>query len=348
MTLVSLSEEVSSVAEPRRSTLRRSALLGIGVLLLVVAVAASLAFGTRVVSWGEFVAGLTGNTDAVAQAAVAARVPRTILAILVGAMLAVAGASMQAVTRNPLADPGILGISFGAALAVVIGIAVFAMTSPSAYMLTAIVGAAAAAAFVYLLGSLGYGGATPMKLALAGAATSAACVALISAILLPRVDIMATFRHWQVGGVGGAGWDRIGVLLPFTAVGLALCWGLARGFNALALGDEVATGLGERVMRTRLLGWIGAVILCGSATAIVGPIAFVGLVVPHVTRLIFGPDYRWLLPASIAAGAVLLLAADVVGRVIARPQEVEVGIVVALVGAPFFVWLVRRQKVREL
>ncbi|MBI1350285.1 MAG: iron chelate uptake ABC transporter family permease subunit [Actinomycetales bacterium] len=310
--------------------------------------AASLAFGTRVVSVDEILGGLSGTSDGIAQAAVSARIPRTLLAFLVGAMLAVSGASMQAVTRNPLADPGILGVSFGAALAVVIGIAAFGISSPYAYIAFAIVGAGMSAVFVYVVGSLGYGGMTPLKLALAGAATAAAFTSLISAILLPRVDVMTTFRFWQVGGVGGATWDRVALAAPFAVIGVLACLALARGMNTLALGDDVAAGLGENVARARLLGWAGAVVLCGAATAVAGPIAFVGLVVPHVCRLLVGGDYRWVLPASAIVGAGLLIGADVVGRVIARPDEIEVGIVTAVIGAPVFVWIVRRQKVREL
>ncbi len=215
-------------------------------------------------------------------------------------------------------------------------------------MALAIGGAAAAAVFVYAVGSLGRGGATPLKLALAGAAATAAFTSLVSAVLLPRVDAMETFRFWQIGGVGGATWDRIAMVLPVLAVGAIVCLATARGMNSLALGDELAAGLGEHVARTRLVSSAGAVILCGAATAVAGPIAFVGLVIPHLCRLIVGTDHRWLLPFSMVTGAALLVAADVVGRVIARPEEIEVGIITALIGAPFFIWIVRRQRVREL
>ncbi len=346
--MTSQSVNVSGAALRQHPTREIGRAIALALVFVLVAVIASLLLGTRVTSWSEFTAGVTGSTGTVAEAAVAARVPRTALALLVGAMLAMSGASLQAVTRNPLADPGILGISFGASLAIVVGIAFFGISSPGTFMVTALAGASVTAVFVYAVGSVGFGGASPMKLALAGAATAAACAALISAILLPRVDIIAAFRHWQIGGVGGAGWDRILSILPMALIGGSLCLILARAFNALSLGDEAATGLGARVGRTRLLGWAGAVILCGAATSAVGPIAFVGLVIPHVARLLSGPDYRHILPLSIAMGAGLLITADVIGRVIARPQEVEVGIVIALIGAPFFVWLVRRQKVREL
>jgi len=320
------------------------------VCLAVVAVLAiaSVAFGARVVSVGEVVGAFSGGDGGIAEAAVRQRVPRTLLALVVGAALGVSGAAMQAVTRNPLADPGILGVNNGAALAVVTGIAFFGLTSPTSYIWVAMLGAALAAAFVYAVGSLGRGGATPLKLALAGAATAAALSSLVSAILLPRIAVMDSFRFWQIGGVGGASYDRIGRVLPFLLVGLLLCLASARRLNALALGDDVARGLGERVWVTRAMAAAGAVVLCGAATAAAGPIGFVGLVVPHLCRMLIGVDHRWLLPFSAIVGAGLLTAADIVGRVVARPEEVDVGIVTALIGAPFFIHVVRRRKVREL
>ncbi len=338
---------------PDPASLRRPAAVRLAWFALVVVVlaalcVASVAFGVREVSIGEILAGLSGDTSGVAEAAVVARLPRTVLAMLVGAALALAGASLQAVTRNPLADPAILGISGGAALIVVTGIAFFGLSDPYAIIALATAGAAGASAFVYAVGSLGRGGATPLKLALAGAASSAAFLSLVSAILLPRIDIVERFRFWQIGGVGGATWDRIGVALPFLIVGALVCFVCARGMNSLALGDDLAAGLGQNVARTRVVSFVGAVILCGAATAIAGPIGFVGLIVPHMCRLLVGTDHRWLLPFTAVSGAALLVAADVVGRLIARPDEVEVGVITALIGAPFFIWIVRRQRVREL
>jgi iron complex transport system permease protein len=332
----------------RRPAVPRALWLAIGLGCLALLSLASVAFGNREISVDELLAALAGDTNGVGQAAVAARVPRTVLALLVGAALALSGGALQGVTRNPLADPGILGISGGASLAVVVGIAFFGMSSPYGYIAVATLGAGLAALFVYSVGSLGRGGATPLKLALAGAATAAALSSLVSAVLLPRVDILTTFQFWQIGGVGGAEWDRIGIVAPFLAAGAGIVVLSGRGLNTLALGDDLAAGLGTRVVRTRLIAFAGAVLLCGAATAVAGPIAFVGLIVPHVCRLLVGPDQRWLLPFSAIAGAGLLVLADVVGRVVARPQEIEVGIVTAIIGAPFFIWIVRRQKVREL
>lgn len=316
----------------------------VALVALLLAGAASIAFGSRVVSWAELSSALTGGGDEIAQAAVLKRVPRTLLALIVGAALGLAGAVMQGVTRNPLADPELLGITSGAAFFVVVGIAFFGLTSPASYVGVAILGCTVSAIFVYTVGSLGRGGPTPLKLTLAGAITSAALASLTSVILLPRIKVMNEFRFWQIGGVGGATYDRIALVLPFLIAGALLCLASARGLNSLALGDEVAAGLGERVTRTRLLASAGSFVVCGAVTAVAGPIGFVGLVVPHLCRLLIGVDHRWLLPYAALVGAVLLTVADVVGRVVARPSEVDVGIVTALVGAPFFIVMARRQR----
>ncbi|MCF8605848.1 iron ABC transporter permease [Gordonia sp. HY442] len=320
----------------------------VGAVVLVALFCVSLAFGARDVAFGDVTDALFGDADTFGAASVEKRIPRTVLAILVGAALAMSGAGMQAVTRNPVADPGILGVSGGASLAVVCGIVFFGMTDQYSYIAVAIAGAAVAAVFVYAVGSMGRGGATPLKLALSGAATAAAFTCLISAVLLPRVDVMSRFQHWQVGGVGGADWHRIAVLCPVLAVGALLAFACARGMNSLALGDDVATGLGENVGRTRILTGVAAVVLAGASTAVAGPIAFVGLLVPHACRALIGTDHRWLLPFSALVGASLLMASDVVGRLVVRPEEIDVGVVTAIIGAPLFIWIVRGQKVREL
>ena len=312
--------------------------LAAGVLLLLCI--ASVAYGVRAVTFDDILAGIGGDTGTISEAAVAKRMPRTVLAILVGGALAVSGAAMQAVTRNPLADPGILGVISGAALAVVIGIAFFGMSSPYAYMGTAIAGAAAAAVFVYAIGSLGRGGASPLKLALAGAATSAALTSLVGAILLPRVDLMQNYQFWQIGGVGGATWDRIGVVGPVLAVGAGICFLSARGMNNLALGDDMAAGLGENVMRTRLIASLGAVILCGAATAVAGPIAFVAFLSGPIAARIVGPHGSPLIPAALV-GVTLVLGADLVGQ-FAFDTRFPVGVVTGALGAPYLVYLIAR------
>jgi iron complex transport system permease protein len=315
---------------------------------LVLLMVASVAIGSRGVGWSDIVAALGGSQETVAEAAVTKRIPRTFLAVLVGAALGLSGAVMQGVTRNPLADPGVLGINMGASLAVVAGLAWFGLFGATSIIFTAIAGAALAAVFVYAVGSLGRGGATPLKLALAGAATAAALTSFITAIALPRGDIAASVQSWQVGGVGGATGATITPVLPFLAVGLVISLLSARSLNSLALGDELAAGLGERVALARGLAALGSVLLCGAATAVAGPIWFVGLVVPHLCRLLVGVDHRWLLPFSALVGACLVTASDVLGRIVARPGELDVGIITALIGAPFFIAVVRRQKVREL
>lgn len=332
----------------RHPAVVRTAWLGAGIVVLLVLCVLSVSFGSRAVTPHDILAALAGHDDTVSQAAVLARIPRTVLAIVVGAALAISGATMQAVTRNPIAEPGILGVTGGASFAIVLGIAFVGISNPYAFMAFAIVGAAVAAVFVYAVGSLGRGGATPLKLALAGAATSAAFGSLTSAVMLPRVDILGSFQAWQVGGVGGADWQRMAATAPVLALGALICLLCARGMNSLALGDDMAAGLGENVARTRMVSALGAVILAGAATAIAGPIGFVGLIVPHICRMLAGTDHRWLLPLSAMVGSVFLVAGDIIGRVISPGEEVQVGIVTAVLGAPFFIWIVRRQKVREL
>ncbi|SDE66420.1 iron complex transport system permease protein [Blastococcus fimeti] len=344
---------VLTVPTPDAATRRRPGSVRFLWLLVVLAalallMAASVAIGSRGVGWSDIVAALGGSQETVAEAAVTKRIPRTFLAVLVGAALGLAGAVMQGVTRNPLADPGVLGINMGASLAVVAGLAWFGLFGATSIIFTAIAGAALAAVFVYAVGSLGRGGPTPLKLALAGAATAAALTSFITAIALPRGDIAASVQSWQVGGVGGATGSTITPVLPFLVVGLVISLLSARSLNSLALGDELAAGLGERVALARGLAALGSVLLCGAATAVAGPIWFVGLVVPHFCRLLVGVDHRWLLPFSVLVGACLVTASDVVGRIIARPGELDVGIITALIGAPFFIAVVRRQKVREL
>ncbi|KVK60148.1 ABC transporter permease [Agrobacterium sp. TS43] len=342
------SGKATAVLLAGRSNRVRTAWLGAVLALLSLLCALSVAIGTRDVSFADIVGGLSGRVETVAEAAVAVRLPRTLLALLSGAALGLAGAIMQGVTRNPLADPGILGVNMGASLAVVIGIVWFGIASAQAFIMVAIAGAGVSAVFVYVVGSLGRGGATPLKLALAGAATSVAFSSLVIAVVLPRSDIAGGIRSWQIGGVGGATFERIETVLPFLATGFIVSLLSARKLNSLALGDELAAGLGENVAVARAVASCGAILLCGAATAICGPIGFVGLVVPHLCRLLVGVDNRWLLPFSALGGACLLLAGDIVGRIVARPSELDVGIVTALVGAPFFIWIVRRQRVREL
>ncbi|TNJ45123.1 iron ABC transporter permease [Phaeobacter sp. B1627] len=317
-------------------------------LALIAVMALSLGFGARDVGWSDISGGLQGLNDTLGQAVVQMRIPRTVLAVLAGAALGMSGAVMQGVTRNPLADPGILGVNAGAAMAVVIAVAWFDMQSLNGFLWVASFGAAGAACFVYGVGSLGRGGATPLKLALAGAATSVALGSLSAAIILPRADVAGGIQVWQIGGVGGATFDAIRPMLPFLGAGFVVSLLSARSLNMLALGDEAAAAMGERVQVARVMAALGAVLLCGAATAICGPIGFVGLVVPHACRLMAGVDHRMLLPLSALGGAVLLTLADVAGRLVARPAELEAGVITAFVGAPVFIAIVRRKRIRDL
>lgn len=322
--------------------------LAVTVMSLALLAFLSLRIGTRDVPLADVLAALRGDVETIGQATVATRIPRTIMAALAGAALGLSGAIMQGVARNPLAEPGLLGVNMGASLAVVIGIAWFGISSAHSYVWTAIFGAGAAAVFVYAVGSLGRGGATPLKLALAGVATSVAFGSLVVAVVLPRADIAGNVRSWQIGGVGGATFGAIQLVLPFLVAGLLLAILSARRLNALAMGDDIAAGLGERVALARAVSALTAIVLCGAITAVCGPIGFVGLVVPHLCRLLVGVDHRWLLPFSAVTGAGLLIAADILGRIVARPSELEVGIVTAFLGAPFFIWIVRRKRIRDL
>jgi iron complex transport system permease protein len=315
------------------------------VVLLVAACLASVAFGTKIIPFSHVWSALfvpTGTEDDIVIRSL--RIPRTILGVLVGIALGLAGALIQGHTRNPLADPGLLGVNAGSAFFVVLGIYLFGVTSLVGYVWFAFAGALVASVAVFILGSMGRGGPTPVTLALAGAALSFLLGALVSAVVLIDTDALDAYRFWNVGSLAGRDASIAGQVVWFLAVGAVIGLSSAPGLNALSLGDDVARSLGHSVRRTRVLGIVAITLLAGGATAACGPIAFVGLVVPHVVRSFTGPDHRWMLPASGLLGAVLLLAADVLGRVVARPGELQVGIVLALIGAPFFIALVRRRK----
>lgn len=342
------SPALSAPRAPRRPAARGLKLV-LAIAVLALAGVASLAIGARPISPETLVQALTAYNPANGDhAVVLSRIPRTLVGLLAGAALGLAGAAMQGVARNPLADPGILGVNSGAALAVVIGIFVFGVTNFTGYIWFAFLGAGAAAVLVYAVASLGRDGATPTKLALAGAALSAGMVSLLNAVLVSSQQTFDTFRFWQVGSVAGRGWDVIVPVLPFLAFGFALTLLTGKVLNSLSLGDDIARGLGQNVTAARALTALGVVVLCGAATAAAGPIAFIGLVIPHVVRAFTGPDYRWILPFSMVLAPVLLLAADILGRVILPPGEVQVGILTAVIGAPVFIWLVRRRKMAEL
>jgi ABC-type Fe3+-siderophore transport system permease subunit len=335
-----------------RHAARSRRLLGLAVLLALVVVAAlaSIAVGTRSIGLGEVWRSLFDGGPGTEESVIVRqlRVPRTALGLLVGLSLGVAGALMQGHTRNPLGDPGLLGVTAGASLAVVLAIAWFGIGSPSGYVWFAFGGALAGTVLVYAIGSAGRGGPTPVTLALAGAALSALLYALVRAVLVSDQQTLDSFRFWVVGSLAGRGPDIAWQVAPFIVIGLVLAVANAPALNLLGLGEDVARGLGQRIWPARVLGLAAITLLCGAATAACGPIAFVGLVVPHAVRAFTGPDHRWLIPCSGLLGAALLLIADVVGRIVARPGEVQVGIVLALIGAPFFIALVRRRRTAGL
>jgi iron complex transport system permease protein len=345
-------------APPAGRRMRRSLLHGgwskaggllVAVVVLAVVVACSVALGSKSVSLGTVWQALVDSDGSNEHLIVRSlRVPRTLLGLGVGMSLGLAGALMQGVTRNPLADPGILGVDAGAALAVVLAIYALDVSSLSAYVWFAFLGAGVASLIVYTLGSMGRGGATPVKLALSGAALKALLVSLTSAVLLLDVQTLDQYRFWVVGSLAGRDAEIVAQVAPFMVAGVVLALLSARSLNTLALGEDVARSLGQRVHLARGLSALAVVVLCGAATAAAGPIAFVGLTVPHIARAICGPDYRWILPWSLVLAPTLLLTADVVGRVIARPGEVQVGILTAFLGAPFFIALVRRRKLADL
>lgn len=274
------------------------------------------------------------------------RLPRTVVGLVVGASLAVAGAVMQGVTRNPLADPFILGVSSGASFAIVTAIYYLGIVAPAGYIWFAFAGALIASGLVFLIGSAGRDGPTPVKLALAGVVISAALGAWTSALLLLDQTTFAVVRFWVAGSIVDRDMGTFFAVLPFLLGGALACIVLGHQLNVLSMGDETARALGMRTGRTRLLCSLLVVVITGAAVSLAGPIGFVGLAIPHMARAIVGPDYRWVLPTSFLFGAIFLIAADVVGRVVTRPAELEVGIVTALVGAPFMVALARRQRAR--
>lgn len=338
-----------NAAAPSREQFRLRKIIILTLLSLAaigVSIFLSVTLGSRQVSYDDVISGLFGDAQKTLGAAVVnERIVRTVFSLLAGAALGVAGALMQAVTRNPIADPGILGVNTGASLFVVAGIAFGGISTASQYIWLALLGAGITSVFVYGIGSMGHGGATPIKLALAGTAASAALSSLVTAIMLPRGQVMDTFRFWQVGSVGGASWESILMILPFLAAGMVIGLMAAPALNALALGDDVATGLGVNTSALRIIGAAAGVMLCGAITALAGPIGFVGLMAPHAIRLILGPDQRILIPMSAVAGACVLTLSDVAGRLLGRPGELEVGVVTAFIGAPILVAIAVKSKV---
>jgi iron complex transport system permease protein len=343
-----VSTTVQSVA--LRAPASRRAL---GLTLLLVALAlvalASIAVGARDVPLTR-VWDLVWHPDGSDEAIIVhdLRIPRTILGLLVGSAIGVAGALMQGLTRNPLADPGLLGVNAGAAAAVVTATVALGTTDPLSYVWFAFLGAAGASVLVYGIGSAGRSGATPVRLVLAGTAVTFALLAYVQAMVLLDPEALDRFRFWQVGALSGHPASLNAQIAPFVGAGLVLAFALGRPLNALGLGEDHGRALGAHPGRTRVLGALAITLLCGAGTAAAGPIIFLGLAVPHIARAITGPDQRWVLPYSALLAPTLLLAADVLGRVVARPGELQVSIVCAVLGGPVFIAIVRRRRIPAL
>ncbi|MET9713810.1 iron ABC transporter permease [Streptomyces rochei] len=344
-----------SAAPPGTTQARRKRVVGLSVLavLLVAASAASLAVGARALSpvdvWHGLLAepGSDQRLTEIRLIVQTVRVPRTVLAVVAGVALGVGGALIQGYTRNPIADTGLLGVNSGASFAVVTGIALFGFTSPYQYVWFGFLGAALAGVVVFGLASIGRGAGNPLTLALAGQGVTVFLAAMTTAVALSDKESLNALRFWNAGSVAGVRFDVIGPVAGFVAVGLLLALSTLPAINLLNLGDDVARGLGLNIARSRTVGIVAVTLLAGAATAACGPIAFLGLMVAHVARRLTGPDYRWLVPYAGLLGAVVLLVCDIVGRLVVRPGELDAGIVVSLLGAPFFAILVWRGKFKS-
>lgn len=330
---------------------RRCQGLLLGLLLLVVAVLASLVVGSRSIGGAQVFEALSAYDRLDDQHLIVRelRVPRTLVAILAGLALGLAGAIMQAVTRNPLAEPGLLGINAGAGVGVIVGVAVLGLSSMSGYVWCAFVGAGLAGVAVFMLGRAQETGTNPVRLVLAGAGLSVMLASVTGIIILNApAQVFDQFRHWASGSLEKSGFEAVGVLAMAVVPGAVTVLALAGSLNAMALGKDLGLALGVNVRLTWLLACLAVMLLAGAATAAAGPIGFVGLVAPHLARLLVGPDYRWILPYSALFAGVLLLGADVLGRVVAAPAEVAAGIVALLIGGPFFIALVRTFRLSKL
>ncbi|WP_200839849.1 iron ABC transporter permease [Streptomyces sp. NBC_00080] len=335
--------------------LRTTVLVTCVVALLIALSLLSVALGALNVPLDQVVRAVLGHPPnrLVDNVVWSVRVPRTLLGLTTGAALGLSGALMQALTRNPLADPGILGVSAGASFAIVLAVAVFGVGSLYGYVWFAFGGALAASVLVFSLGRLGRSGATPVKLALAGVAVTSLLSSLTSAVVLTDQDALDRYRFWSAGSLADQDSGELLRILPFLAVGAVLALSCAPALNSMALGDDVAASLGRRLGPVRLQGVTAVMLLTGASVAVIGPVVFLGLVVPHIARVLaqyagIGPDHRWLLPLSAALAPVLLLSADILGRTLARPTEIQAGVLVAFLGGPFFIALVRRRKLAEV
>ncbi|QGZ52813.1 MULTISPECIES: FecCD family ABC transporter permease [Streptomyces] len=319
--------------------------MAVGVLLLVCVL--SIMIGAKPVPLGDVWHGLFQNSGVGNDVIIHdVRVPRTLLGLLVGVALGLSGAVMQGLTRNPLAEPGLLGVNAGAAAAVVSAIAFLGITEVTDYVWFAFLGAAVVSVVVYVLG--GSRSSTPVRLALAGTAATAALYGYVNAVQLLNSAALDRLRFWTVGSLASADMETVRRVAPFIVAGVALALLISRPLNAMEMGDDTARALGADLNRTRVVAMLAVTLMCGAATAACGPIMFLGLMVPYLVRAITGPDMRWILPYAAVLAPVLLIGSDVIGRLVARPSELQVGIVTALVGGPVFIHLVRRKRMAQL
>ena len=327
---------------------RRVAVAAIGVGLLALLALASLFIGSGNIAPDEVWRALQADDGSTTSLLIREfRVPRTLIAITVGIALGLAGAVIQAITRNPLADPGILGVNAGAYTAVVIAAAFLGSSLSAGHVIFSLVGALLASLIVYGIGTTGQAGGTPTKLVLTGTALGAVLSGVSYAVTLTMPEVFDKIRFWSAGSLQNRQFDTLWATLPFIVVGVLIALCLPRALNALALGDDAAVALGSRPGVTKFAGVVAVTLLCGAATAAAGPIAFVGLMVPHALRTVVGPDQRWILPLSLLAAPILLLTADIVGRLVVS-SELPAGVVTAFLGAPLLIALTRRKGARGL
>ncbi|WP_250125263.1 iron ABC transporter permease [Chroococcidiopsis sp. CCMEE 29] len=340
----SASPSVRGFIQPRSSPFIG---LILGLLILILCLVASVAYGAADISFSTIYAALTSFDGSTEQLIIrTVRLPRSLIAMLVGAALAVAGAILQGLTRNPLADPSILGLQSGAALAVVVAVFLFGASSLNTYAGFAFLGTGVAAVLVYFFASLGRGGLTPLNLTIVGAAFTYLAGSLTTAILIVSQRTLDEIRFWLAGSVAGRDFTLFLQVLPYIVVGLVVAFALGRQITTLNLGEDVAKGLGQRTAWVKAIAALAVVLLVGSSVAVAGPIWFIGLVVPHIVRFFIGVDYRWVLPYAAIVGAILLLIADIGARLLIAPQELPVGVMTAIVGAPFFIYLARSKVTR--
>lgn len=341
--------EEATAEAARLPAYRRPLGLAVIAVALLVCIWLSFAFGAKPVPLSQVWHGLLDHDSSDASVIVwRLRLPRTVAAIVTGSAFAVSGALIQALTRNPLADPGILGVNAGAGFAVTLGVGLLGITSTQQYVWFAFIGAALATVGVYVIGTAGRRTVSPVTLVLAGTALGAVLGAYSSFLELMSPRTFQALRTWGLGSAAGTDLSDTLDLLPFLVVGLVLALALSGPLNAIALGDDLARSLGARIMLTRVLGIVAVTLLAGGSTALTGGIAFVGLMVPHVVRWFTGPDQRWIIAYSTLAGPVLVVLADVIGRVLVIPSELEAGLVTSFVGAPVLILLVRSRKASAL